>query len=266
MVQLESGKFLGANKNAWKINGINISTTEYASKVFEGWHSHEDSHFSLIVQGGNREQRRNHEIEAVPGKILFYHSGELHRNVNTEHPSKNINVGFEQSFFSKYGIDFADFKFSSVHQPEAQFALIKIYRECVTNDGVSELCIHGLMLSLLTKRLPYHVNPLDSKWALLRTILNDRWNESLSLNQLASMVNVHPVTISKVFPKLFGCTLGEYIRKIRIEKAISLIWKNPSDSLTSVAHHCGFYDQSHFIKVFRQTTGFLPNEFKNIQG
>jgi AraC family transcriptional regulator len=265
MVQLESGKYLGANSKAWKVNGVNVSVTEYASKVFEGWHSHEDNHFSLIVQGGNREQRRNHEIEAVPGKILFYHSGELHRNMNTEHPSKNINVGFEQDFFHKYGINFSDFEFSSLGQLEAQFTLTKIYHECVTNDAAAELCIHGLMLDLLTKKAGCNVHPTDSKWTLLKTILNDKWNETLSLNQLADMVNVHPVTISKAFPKLFGCTLGEYIRRIRIERAISLIWKNPSDSLTSVAHHCGFYDQSHFIKVFKQTTGWLPKEFKNIQ-
>ena len=264
MVQLQSGKYLGANKKEWNINGINVCATEYASKVFEGWHSHEDSHFSFIIQGGNREQRRNSEIDAVPGKILFYHSGELHRNLNTEHPSKNINVGFEQEFLRKYNIDFTEFRFSSLDYRDAQFALTKIYHECLTNDSVSEACIHGLMLNLLTQRPACKVKQSDPKWVLLRTILNDRWSENISLHDLARMVNVHPVTISKVFPKYFGCTLGEYIRKIRIEKAISMIRKNPSDPLTSIAHDCGFYDQSHFIKVFRQTTGFLPNEFKKM--
>ena len=104
----------------------------------------------------------------------------------------------------------------------------------------------------------------NPQWArLLRSILNDRWNENILLHELASLVQVHPVTISKFFPKYFRCTLGEYVRKLRIEKATTLILKSQL-SLTDIAHQCGFFDQSHFIRVFKQTTGFLPNTYKKI--
>lgn len=105
---------------------------------------------------------------------------------------------------------------------------------------------------------------MNPKWVKLVTdILHDRWNENMLLEELASLTGVHPVTISKFFPKYFRCTLGAYIRKVRIEKATNLILQSQL-SLTEVAHHCGFFDQSHFIRVFKEVTGFLPKEYKKI--
>jgi AraC family transcriptional regulator len=47
------------------------------------------------------------------------------------------------------------------------------------------------------------------------------------------------------------------MRKLKIDKALSLV-KSGEESLTSVAYECGFADQSHFIRTFKQMTGFLP--------
>lgn len=65
------------------------------------------------------------------------------------------------------------------------------------------------------------------------------------------------------FPRIFGCTLGEYARQVKIEKAISLIGQSRG-SLADIAYECGFADQSHFIRAFKSATGFLPGEFKKI--
>jgi AraC family transcriptional regulator len=97
----------------------------------------------------------------------------------------------------------------------------------------------------------------------IKEILHDRWNESISLQELAHSLGLHPVTVSKHFPRYFNCTLGEYMRKIKIEKAIAQISKDEF-SLTQVAHNCGFFDQSHFIRAFKQATGFLPGAYKKL--
>ena len=54
----------------------------------------------------------------------------------------------------------------------------------------------------------------------MKEIIEDRWDEFISLNELAVVFNVHPVTISKYFKKHYKCTLGDYMRKIKIEKAL----------------------------------------------
>ncbi|MFV8347795.1 AraC family transcriptional regulator [Flavobacterium sp. ZB4P13] len=37
-----------------------------------------------------------------------------------------------------------------------------------------------------------------------------------------------------------------------------------SASLTDISFECGFADQSHFIRTFKQQTGFLPKKFQNL--
>ncbi|HTE28234.1 helix-turn-helix domain-containing protein [Flavitalea sp.] len=264
MLQLTTGKYLGSNKRSWDADGVLISETEYHSKVFEGWHYHDNVHITLIVQGGNMEQRESRESEATAGQILFYTGGELHRNFNTLHPSRNINMEIHDRFFSAYDIAKPTLNSTALNQARAKFTLLKTYRECLTNDEHSPTAIHALLIHFLSVTPVDNLEASQPQWAKTVTaIINDRWNENISLEELSRLADVHPVTISKCFPKYFFCTLGEYIRKIRIEKATALI-RQSHRSLTDIAYECGFFDQSHFIRVFKQTTGFLPNRYKKI--
>ena len=104
----------------------------------------------------------------------------------------------------------------------------------------------------------------SSRWtSKIREILYDKWSEYPSLTELAMETRTHPVTISKHFRQYFSCTLGEYTRKLKVEKAMTLM-KSTKSSLTGIAYTCGFADQSHFSLVFKQQTGFLPKEYQRL--
>ncbi len=99
-------------------------------------------------------------------------------------------------------------------------------------------------------------------WVIrLKELLHDNWNKEMSLAEISQIVQVHPVTVSKYFRKYFSNTLGEYRRKLKIEKSINLI-KNSNKSLSEIAYNCNFSDQSHFIRNFKTHTGFLPKDFR----
>ena len=97
----------------------------------------------------------------------------------------------------------------------------------------------------------------------IRALLQDRCTEKITLQELAAVADVHPVTISKYFPAYFSCTLGDYMRKLNVEKALRLI-KDPGVSLSGVTYACGFADQSHFIRTFKHYTGFLPAAYQKL--
>ena len=101
-------------------------------------------------------------------------------------------------------------------------------------------------------------------WVIkVREFLHDNWDKPISLWELSLVAGVHPITISKHFPFYFSCTLGEYLRSLKIEKALGLI-KSTRRSLLDIAMECGFADQSHFTRVFKLMTGFLPNDFRKL--
>lgn len=263
MIELKRGDYLGSNKKSFLADGVILSETIYINPVFQGWHNHENTHITLLIAGGNKEQRRSKETEATPGNILFYHSGEQHRNDHTLYPSKNINVEIEESFFKRYEIQESAINIAAINRPDTKFAILRAYREhsyVLTNNTIA---VHSLLLSLCSISDHLANNKIPSWFGLLKEILNDHWNETLTLDQLSKTINIHPVTISKAFPRYFNCTLSTYLRKIRIDRALTLL-KTTDMSLTQVAYFCGFFDQSHFIRTFKAATGFLPKTFKKL--
>jgi AraC-like DNA-binding protein len=102
-------------------------------------------------------------------------------------------------------------------------------------------------------------------WAKeLKDIIQDQidTNLTLSLKEMAQSLDVHPSYLSREFSKHFDdLSFGEYIRKLRIEKAIQFMY-TPQYSLTEIAYLTGFSDQSHFTRIFKQQTGKNPSIFR----
>jgi len=103
------------------------------------------------------------------------------------------------------------------------------------------------------------------QWAKeLKEIIQDQidTNLTLGLKEISQSLHVHPSYLSREFSKYFdNLSFGEYIRKLRIEKAMELL-KKPEYKLSEISYLTGFSDQSHFNRVFKSFTGMTPLEYK----
>ncbi|MFB9864117.1 chromate resistance protein ChrB domain-containing protein [Rufibacter immobilis] len=101
-------------------------------------------------------------------------------------------------------------------------------------------------------------------WALhLKEMIQDQIDTNLTLNlkEISEALAVHPAYVSRAFSKYFdNLSFGEYIRKLRIEKALALLHTSGC-SLVEVAYLTGFSDQSHFTRVFKQQMGQSPSAY-----
>jgi AraC-like DNA-binding protein len=78
------------------------------------------------------------------------------------------------------------------------------------------------------------------------------FNLSLSISQKSFI---------QKFKKNYLLTPGEYAKLKQVNYAIQLLQNNKSEKLINVALDSGFYDQSHFIRVFKKFCGVTPKEF-----
>lgn len=264
MFVLSSGKSTGEIVKSLSDNGVILSTAHYpVEECSLGMHYHENPHICFLLQGGDLENRNNRLYERKTGEVYFYFAGEKHASISRKSISKNINIEFGKTFLNKYDVSESQIEKAVKNNLDAKFLILKMQREMWIDDNYCQLTIQTLLLDLLdcSEILNYGSAP---KWVrLLDDLVNDKWNESITLQELSIATKKHPITISKHFRKYFSCTLGEYLRKLKIDKSISLI-KNSRMSLTEIALHCGFADQSHFTRNFKQMTGFLPKEFRNV--
>jgi AraC-like DNA-binding protein len=122
-----------------------------------------------------------------------------------------------------------------------------------------------MLLEVFHKYIKQSSSKKAPEWAReLKEMIQDQLdtNMSLSLQQVSDELEINPTYLSREFSKYFdNLSFGDYIRKLRIEKAISLM--NDTDySLTEIAYLTGFSDQSHFNRIFKKQTGQTPSLYK----
>ncbi|MFT3703158.1 MAG: helix-turn-helix transcriptional regulator [Agriterribacter sp.] len=263
MLVLNANTYLGNVVDTNQADGFCIGRVRYNQDgYFDDMHCHQNPHFSLVVSGGNIEKRKTVSFERLPGSVTFYHAGEAHQNIYQVAGSSHINIEIASSWLQHYSLDLDTVNRQHFSHPDTAMLMLRMYKESLTADNFSADSMKLLLLELLSysKEKVLH----KPSWInILEQILNDSWNETPTLQHLSHVAGVHPITISKHFSKYFGCTFGEYMRKQKVAKAIVLM--NKSDiTLTALAYECGFADQSHFIRIFKQLTGLLPREYQRL--
>lgn len=266
IVTMEKGCFIGRNTNEQQYGNIIATETLYPKGYNSDWHYHRNPHFSHILQGGSQENYESgssfSQIQRA-GAALYYFPGIAHQNIHYSADTRIFNLEIDQHFFEKYHLTIpSEARMFSKQTLLNTAGLARILREHYYRDRQSELAITQLVILLIEGTAPPTAN--YPKWATqVRTLLYDSWNSPVSLTELADDLDIHPVTLSKYFTKYFHVTLGEYRRRIKIEKAIHLI-RDQKHSLTEIAYICDFSDQAHFTKTFRRITGLLPKQYRTL--
>jgi len=67
--------------------------------------------------------------------------------------------------------------------------------------------------------------------------------------------------LERKFLSQIGISPKQLCKVIRMQSALKLLLNKEEESLTSIAYKSEYYDQSHFIKDFKEFTGVSPSEF-----
>jgi len=151
---LFTGQYSGTVVNSSKLDdGLIAGITSYNEKqINPKFHHHENPHLSLVLQGGNIENRRTGRIERKAGDLIFYRSGELHQTLPATIDSKNINLEIENHFLIKYDISEENFANISLGRPQNVLSFVKIYNEIYLNDSLSDTSIQILTISIISSK------------------------------------------------------------------------------------------------------------------
>ena len=87
-------------------------------------------------------------------------------------------------------------------------------------------------------------------------------SKDLSLNELAAVAHFSPFHFHRIFSAMVGETLNGFIRRLRIEKAATMLVQNPRRSITEIAFECGFSGSSAFARAFQETFQMSASEWR----
>jgi AraC family transcriptional regulator len=141
----------------------------------------------------------------------------------------------------------------------------RLHDELFATDLAAPLALEGGILEVLAVASRSMVNEsshTEPRWLRrVHELLHDQLGEPLALSQIANEVGVNASHVARTFRKRYGCTMGDYMRRLRIERASHEL-EACETPISAIALRAGFFDQSHFSKVFRRHTGMSPAEYR----
>ena len=143
----------------------------------------------------------------------------------------------------------------------------RLYQEFRYFDAVAPLAIESLSLEIAVAALRGSKSSERGQppsWLkTAKELIHDRFSETLNLNSIAETVGVHPVRLARTFRIHYGCSLGEYVRNLKIEHAGQIL-SSSEKPISEIAYEYGFSSQSHFSTVFKSITGLTPAKYRTI--
>lgn len=91
-----------------------------------------------------------------------------------------------------------------------------------------------------------------------------RLDQTITVDELAKVAGMSPSHFARVFKDTMGSTPMQFVMAYRIEQSVKMM-VDPIRPLGDIALACGFSDQAHFTRSFKQLTGKTPSAHRAAQ-
>lgn len=122
-------------------------------------------------------------------------------------------------------------------------------------------CICLIERFLLQRLYTFPEYNLERMNAVLHEINSHPLADISQLSEVACLSNKQ---FRRIFTDYIGATPKDFMRIVRMQRALYLLQQNTTVSFAQLAYECGFADQSHMIKEFRLFSGYTPLEYLSI--
>lgn len=179
---------------------------------------------------------------------------------------RNDKVQLNQEILRLFRMDLVQLMYARLKhtQIEAYKLLIsdtgeKLYEKSA--DSVEDMMVY---VRYLVKSVMSYVKlekESDSVIAKIKNYLDLNYAKDISRSDLAEIVYLNPDYISRLFKKEMGISISAYLMKKRMDKAKELLL-NTSMPVNVISMHAGYNNYSYFTRMFKEYTGYSPNEYR----
>ncbi|RAV20702.1 AraC family transcriptional regulator [Paenibacillus contaminans] len=222
----------------------------------------------VLVLDGTVSYRLNEKlVGAEKGDFLLLPAGTSRSAQNTDTPHQKLTAlfytdgndsGHKQLPIRPLKLKIKDFDY--VHR-----RFFMLYQETLEKKPYFEsYCISILteILSLANRQSETADAP-PSKVLLahkMQQALHTRYRERIQTEELARLTNRSPNYSITIFKEVIGVTPLDYVHELRIKEACRLLTES-TIGVAEISDYLGFYDTSHFYRIFKKITGLSPSAY-----
>ena len=258
------GQFLGGLLTRRRVPAFDLAhrvPTVHQDAVHE--HSHAEAHYVLFMRGRYVSTAQGAPRLATRPMLIYNPPGVVHRDCFQGDGAGGRFFTLSPDVTSVAGLALPSY--ALVLDGTALQAAMRIARLVSRGDGES-LQVESLCAALLGITAAARESYLGSAPPWLKPaleLLRDDCGCDLSLAEVARTADVHPVHLTRMFRRHLRCTPGAYLRRCRLDKAAALLAAGRR-GLAEIAQACGYFDQAHFSRSFKQAYGVPPRAYRQV--
>jgi AraC family transcriptional regulator len=231
-------------------------------------HQHDEPSMGVVVSGVFLERIGNDERTYSRGTASFCPAATTHSQQFGATAVRQIIFKPDDSWLEYL----ADCKASLDNAPHTQSAAFrdlgdKLLGELRQDDGFSLLACEGIMLEIVAafgrNSTATQATTKPPPWLrAAREFMHENACASLTMARISREAGRHEIHVAREFRRFFGYSVGEYLRRLRIEQAEQLLLR-PQISISEIALRCGFASHSHLCREFKARFGITPSEYRS---
>jgi AraC family transcriptional regulator len=246
----------------------------YSAASSTGRHYHDDANLVFTLSGSLIQSMGSETTVLNPHSLMYVPAGEMHATTFGRRGARCFFVSIDAMWIERKldsaKIDGSRPKITPGRSYLQPFGL-KMYEEFRDPDSLSAMIVEGALLELFGRWSREGRERRQGGPGWLRSVkilLHDSSRESISLMDVSHTVGMHSSQVSREFHQAYGMTVGEYIRKLRVDYVADKLrypGRRP-EALTALALEAGFSSHAHMSSVFGRITGMSPSQYKKAHG
>ena len=251
------------------------------------WHWHPEIELTWVMSGKIEYHVNEMTYHLKQGDILFGNSSTLHAGYMEDNQECSyLSITFHPRFLYGYENSILQMKYVNFITSNDLWASLlltenddfyvemferiqQIYALSQDSPEDYELQLHILLLQIWQKLYQHFSSlpepPTNSSLHIdrLRTIITyieEHYNQELSLDEIASTINICKSECCRFFKKHMDMTIFDYILLLRIQKSLPLL--RAGENITKVSGMVGFASPSYYSAIFKKYMKCTPREYK----
>ncbi len=256
-----------------------------------GLHWHEHLEFIKVLRGKVLVTLGNKTFYAIENDIIYVQSCQIHSVCSVSEPKAeilgmvfdklfpvNTIEGFETNYMYSFFLhcDIIESKIDKSHLlwTEINECLQKSYEEYSNRKVCYDIVIKSNIYKLISVLIRYCRNELQgldgsfesvNEFVRMKPVFDyiDRhYSKRIYLQKICQLINISPFYFARLFKKVSGKTLMEYVNHVRVNAAMRFLMDS-NMAITEISEKSGFCNINYLDKLFKKYTGVTPLEYRN---
>ena len=259
------------------------------SRLAVDWHWHEELEFIYVSEGSSIISIDNHRFIAEKGEGFFINSGVLHscwdyQGSNCRYHSIVFHPGLvggtpDSIFWNRYlhpilnstatkylhlkqTLPWQDFMLSTIDTVWHLCQQEPVGYEFEVRSHLSKL-IYELSCHLTEENEGFSSQKIrnNTRMKQMLQFIHTHYSEPITIGDIANCASLSESECLRCFKNTIETTPIQYVKSYRLKKAARLL-TNTDEKIIDIGIRCGFQDMSYFSKVFRETYGATPLDYR----